>query len=239
MLKFLRRCAPIAIAAAITMPVSGASSYEELEGKADRFFNHSEWLSALAMMQLMLEQKPEATGVRSRAIVAAGMAADTVAQMRLSSEGIRNLVPIDSLFSGVERSALAIGHPWVYTSWIERMVKAEPWMRRTADSYLLRFYTFRRDAPGMIEYARRMLTRMPSNPQYLCLLADGYMTAGKYTEATEAYSRALEADPADLHALLSLGNYYLLSGDREKALPYLRRAAAIRPTPYLEKILAE
>lgn len=229
----------VTLAILMTALSSSAVTYDELAAKADRFYRHAEWLSALAMMHLMLDERPDEVPVQARAIVAAGMTADSVAQLRITRLAIDRHIPFDSLFHSVEKAALAQGRPAIYTGYLERVAAAEPWLARSIDSYLLSFYTFRRNAEGMIRYSRKMLDGMPDNLRFLKILADGYMTGAQWDNAVSVLDRILELSPDDTGSLLSLGNYYLAIGDRPRALPYLRRAYDIHPTPYLEKILSE
>lgn len=229
----------VTLAILMTALSSSAVTYDELAAKADRFYRHGEWLSALAMMHLMLDERPDEVPVQARAIVAAGMTADSVAQLRITRNAIDRHIPFDSLFHSVEKAALAQGRPAIYTVYLERVAAAEPWLARSIDSYLLAFYTFRRNPEGMIRYSRKMLDGMPDNLKFLKILADGYMTGGQWDNAVSVLDRILELSPDDTGSLLSLGNYYLATGDRPRALPYLRRAYDIHPTPYLEKILSE
>ena len=229
----------VLLAVLMTALSSSAVTYDELAVKADRFYRHGEWLSALAMMHLMLDERPDDVPVQARAIVAAGMTADSVAQLRITRRAIDLHVPFDSLFYSVEKAALAQGRPAIYTGYLERVAAAEPWLARSIDSYLLAFYTFRRNAEGMVHYSLKMLDGMPDNLKFLKILADGFMTGGQWENAVQVLDRILELSPDDTASLLSLGNYYLAIGERARALPYLRRACDIHPTPYLEKILSE
>ena len=221
---------------AIARPMA-ALTYDELAVKADRFYRHAEWPSALAMMHLMLDERPADIDVRARAITASSLMGDTVAQIAMTRAAIDLHIPFDSLFSHVETAMLAQGSAPLYAAYLERVAVAEPWLSRSIDSYLLRFYNFRQNPAGMITYSRKMLAGMPDNVDFLHILANGYMLDGRMDQAVTTLDRILELAPDDTDALLNLGNYYLLIGNREKALPYLRRACEIHPTPYLRSII--
>lgn len=216
-----------------------ASDYESNAVKARRMFHYREWASAGALYSLMIAERPQVTDSYGHAIVAAGMIDDPAQQLRLTDMGLRNQVPIDSLFRSVERTSFSVGQTSLYEKYLLRVKQAEPWLARSIDSYLLKYYVYRRDAAGMIEYSRIMLAPVPDHKEFLYTLAQGYLLDGQTHNAIDIYTRIVDLYPQALEALLYLGNYYSAyarsdTQARAQALTYLRRAQDIAPAPYLD-----
>lgn len=222
-----------------------ATTYETLQVKADRFFDQKEWASAAAMLDLMLDKRPNVAATYGRAIVVAALRGDTVAEMELMNRSIINYVPFDSTFAAVRSVSFSLGKTNLYEDFLLRTKMSEPWLSRTVDSYLMRYYAFRCNPAKMVEYSRVMLDGMPDNIDFLLTLAKGQMLGGDSDAAIDTYQRILRIDPANYDALLEIGNYnYLLwlnnSGDGEAlamAHSALSRAQSMRPTPYVAQTL--
>ncbi len=210
-------CVWSGIAACATVP------YDSIAVKAERFYVQKEWLSALAMCDLMLDRQPAECATYVRAIASAAMAGDTLSQQRLTRSAIEHRVVVDSLFGGVERASIALGKPAVYEDYLETVVVSEPWLRRAVDLRLLHYFAFRHNGEKTVECARRMLYGLPDNVEYLELMAQGYLD-----------SRVVEISPDNVTALLYLGNALWDRGNKKAGAEYLRRAYDICPTPYLE-----
>ena len=219
-----------------------ATDYQTLSLKAGRFFGYGEWASAEAMYSLMLDARPDVPDTYAHAIVAAGMLSDTPRQMQLTDMALTAQVPIDSIFTNVERTSFSVGQTSLYCDYLLRCRQAMPWLQRSINGYLLKYYTSRRDAKGMIQYSRIMLDGLPDNEAFLYTLAQGYLIDGDETQAIATYMRILDINPQAYRALLYLGNYYAprASADptaRNLAIDYLRRAMDITPTPHVQEIL--
>lgn len=222
-----------------------ATSYETLRVKADRFFDQKEWASAAAMLDLMLDKHPDVPATYGRAIVVAALRGDTVAEMELMNRSIINYVPFDSTFAAVRSVSFSLGKTNLYEDFLLRTKMSEPWLSRTVDSYLMRYYAFRCNPAKMVEYSRLMLDGMPDNVEFLLTLAKGQMLGGDSDAAMATYERILSIDPANYDALLEIGNYnYLLwrdSGGGDDALARARsalsRAQSIKATPYVGEAL--
>lgn len=213
--------------------------YDSIAAKASRFYGQREWRSAQAMYDLMLDERPGVCSTYVHALAAAGMAADTLAQQRLTRSAIEHRVVVDSLFAGVERASVALGSPAVYERYLENIVSAEPWLQRAVDLRLLHYYAFRRVGPQTVEYARRMLAGLPDDVGYMELLAQGWLDSNNLAEAEGVYRRILGIAPQNINALLYLGNAEWARGNKKAGAEYLRRAYEICPTPYLEEKLRE
>jgi len=218
-----------------------ATEYEALSVKAGRFYAYREWASALAMYQLMLDQRPDVADTYCHAIVASSMEGMTDESVRLLSQSMNAHVPLDSIYDGVQRLAFELGNALLYENFLESVGERYPWMRRNIDGRMLDYYVWRRDGRGMVEYAGRMLEGMPDNIRFLTVLADGYFALGRNRDAVDTYSKIIALDPDNYHALLVLGNYYDNVGRQDRfneearllAVMYLTRADALKSTPYV------
>ncbi len=211
-----------------------SASYENTQGKADRFFDHQEWASAAAMYNFMLQQRPKVPDTYGRAIVATEMLGDTLRSMTLLSDAMHHGVSLDSVLTNVQKYSFQIDEGHLYEHFMLQAVVNNPWMERPLDAYLLRYYMFRRNGPQIIVYAKKMLGGAPDNQEYQLDLADGYLQDGQTAQAVEVWRRIAEGENPNYEAPLQLGNYYNLTGDRHQAHEYLERAYRLKPTPYVE-----
>lgn len=219
---------------------AGAMEYKEIEARASRFFAHREWASAGAMFTLMIHERPYVASTYGQAIVAAGMLSDTLSQIDLTHKALAAKIPIDSLFSTVERTGFSIGQTSLYEEYLVHAKSAEPWLARIIDAYLMKYYTYRQNARGMIEYSKIMLRGLPDDEKALYTLAQGYLLDGRYNLAVAVYTRIVELNPDSYVALLYLGNYYKSRAAADKSakangIVFLERAQKLMPTPYVER----
>lgn len=218
--------------------VGALTPFGELEGKATRAFSHNEWASAAALLDLMLEQRPDSAALYGQAIVANGMRADSAEQMRLLQQAIDHHIAFDSVFSQVRRWSFSKGSFAVYRDFLLHARSAYPWMKRTVDAGLLRFYLFRKNGMRTVALATEMLDGAPDNVPFLLALAEGHMLSGCFSEGVAVYKRILEIEPDNYQALLELGNWYALyPQDGESGRVYLERANRLHPTPYVSRLL--
>lgn len=246
----------IIVAALFPATAGAVSPYPTLEAKAGRFFNYEEWASAAAIFDLMLEERPAVASTYGRAIVANGMLNQPQEQTRLTTMALDNHIPFDTIFSNVREWSYHIGQPQLFENYLLANRSAHPWMQRTINGYLLKYYAFRNNGARMTEYARIMLEGAPDNISFLTTLADGLMLTGDYAEGIATYRHILELDPSNYSTLLILGNWYAgctskgnastgnpsgqsILPDKEKAIGYLSRADSLHPTPYVTTLLEE
>lgn len=239
----------IIVASLLPATTLAVSPYPTLEAKAGRFFNYEEWASAAAMFDLMLEERPTVASTYGRAIVANGMLNQQQEQTRLTAMALDNHIPFDTIFSNVREWSYHIGQPKLFENYLLANRSAHPWMQRTINGYLLKYYAFRNNGARMTEYARIMLEGAPDNISFLTTLADGLMLTGDYTEGIATYRHILELDPYNYSTLLILGNWYAghtpdsdsaeqsILPDKRKAIDYLSRAESLHPTPYVTALL--
>ncbi len=220
------------------MMAASAADYSTIAEKATRFYADGDWAGASAMYSLLIDERPDDPGLYAHAIVADGMRGDSLAQMALMRGAIAHHVPFDSVFSAVETCSFAQGRADIYEGFLLSLRRAEPWLQRTVDARLLRYYAFRRYPAETERYAGIMLRGLPDNEDYLYLLAGAYVTAGDMAKAEEVYKRIVSLNPRAYVALLYLGNRAADTGDTVAAIDYLRRASAIKATPYVVRRLA-
>lgn len=228
----------LAMTAAAQAPAdSVAAAYARTEAKAQLFYSNKEWHNAVAMYTLMLDMRPDETSVYSHAIMANALAGNSDMPVRLLEQSTHYDIPTDSLLGGVQSLALAQSRPDLYEDLLVRARTEMPWLARSFDARLLRFYDFRDNAPQMVAYATRLLQSAPDNAEFLAILARGYLLQGDASRAMTGWKRILDSDPDNLQALLSLGFCLRNLGDRDASIPLLTRAYSISPTPYLARIL--
>ena len=127
----------------------------------------------------------------------------------------RRGVSLSSLVSGVDACSRAIGHTAVYEQVLLLVKKEQPWFTRVANNYLLGYYSFRRDAPKMIEIADELLAVMPDHIGYLRAKAEALLLLGAHEKALAVQQSILKIDSLDFDANVFMGSYYAMKG-REK-----------------------
>lgn len=214
------------------------ADYRRMATKAARFFNEGEWLNANAMYTLMLDQRPDVASTYAHAVMTNVMLNDTAAVSRVIAQSMAHNVPIDTLLNDVHRLSTRAGIADLYERLLVSLRGQFPWMQRSLNSYLLKYYTYRDNGPEMVHYARLMLQGLPDSKEFNSILARGYMLTGQYDEAVKTWVHILAVHPEDYDTLLALGNYYAAAGNMRTARPYLELAQAKCPTPYVAKLLA-
>lgn len=225
----------------VAFQIHAVNPYPQLKEKAERAFAHSEWASASALYDLMLEEKPDIPDTYGQAIVAGAMRGDIQTEMRLMQQALDNHIPFDSVFSRVRQWSFHIGKTGLFENFLLETREGHPWMKRTIDGYLLKYYTFRRDGEKMVAYGKIMLSGVPDNIEFLTVLAEGYMLQGEDAAALAAYETVLGVDDRNFNALVNIGNYYASrdgADARNMAVEYLGRAYAVKATPYVAAQLA-
>lgn len=207
--------------------------YDVIATKAERFYSQHDWNSAAAMYGLMLDMRPNDTATYCKAITAEGMRGATTEQIRLLNDALKARIPVDSLFSGVQASSFALGQTNLYEKFLLAAREHNSWMARSIDSYLLRYYTFRRNGQKITEYAKQMIAGNSDNESFMYSLAQGLLVDGKTDEAMQVYRKIINNNPNAIEALLYLGNHAFATGDNTTALSMLDRAYALRPTPHV------
>lgn len=217
---------------------AAATDFVTRSAKASRFFAHHEWASAMAMYSLMLDERPDSAAIWAHAIVAAGMQQLPDQQIDLLTSALNHGVPIDSIFSGVDSASMQVGHNALYEQFLTLVKEREPWMERVVNLRLLNYYSWRDNGPGMVTMSEIMLAGLPDDERFLYTLARGKLLCSDVEGAIDVYEHIARKHPKSLEALLYLGNYYSgITHRHDEALGYLRRAYAIKPTPYIDRLI--
>lgn len=215
------------------------ADYEQMQVKADRLFSYDDWIPAGALYNYMLAERPTVADTYGRAIVCASAAGDSLRSMQLLAQAQEHHVPLESVLRNLESYAFAKSRAGIYEAFLHQASSHFPWLERPLQPYLLDYYTFRRNGPEMVRYARIMLAGMPTSPRYLQALAQGQMLMGHTQEAIEAWRQILAQHPADFDALVNLAACLALTGKPDEALATYRQAYAVRPTPYVAQRIAQ
>lgn len=234
-----RLATAIIIAAAAALKLCAAAPFATLSERADRSFQWHEWASAAALYELMLDQRPDSADIYAHAIVASALIPDSTATIDLMQRAMDHGQDFSFITDRVRAISYRVGQPELYADYLHRLRRAMPWMRRPLDNALLQYYTFRDDGPNIVAYAETMLQGLPDSREFLHLLARGYMLQAMWPQAVDTWKRIAELYPDDFDSLIYLANYYTERGDTASAAPYLQRALALNPTPYLQALAAE
>lgn len=213
-----------------------SASGDTFERRAARTFENEDWPSAQAMYGVMSEREPARPDIYARAIISSEMTADTLFATTMLERAMTNGVPLDSVLDNVRRTSTSLGHAELYAGFLHRSQTAMPWLSRAIDARLLDYYMLRHDAPMTALYAERMLAGIPDNIPFMLILARARMASGEPEASESVYRHILEIEPDNYDALVELGSY-LYERKPEEARILLGRAAVLRPTPYLQKML--
>ena len=85
------------------------------------------------------------------------------------------------------------------------------------------------DLDGAISNYRAAVALNPYAARYWMDLASAYQVANRPSEQRESLERAVEADPTTPHVAWEAANFFLVQGDREKALHHFRVVLANDP----------
>ena len=200
---------------ATLFPALAEMPYRTALRKADDHFANEEWREAIVMYDLLLERRPSRVKTYVDAVVSSAMLNDSSSVMAYVVRSEKQGVSLDSLFSGVDACSRAIGHTAVYEQVLLLVKKEQPWFTRVANNYLLGYYSFRRDAPKMIEIADELLAVMPDHIGYLRAKAEALLLLGAHEKALAVQQSILKIDSLDFDANVFMGSYYAMKG-REK-----------------------
>ena len=233
----IRKILLSAICILCTYAAAAAGETDALRTKAARYVAQGEWLNASAIYWLILDQAPDDTDIYADAMISNTLAGDTTAAISLVHNAMDNLVNADTLFSRIRTRAFTLGHPNIYQDLLVRTRDHFPWMTRIVDRSLLEYYDYRNDGPQMVAYADKMLQGFPENVTYLRVKARGTLLCGDGDGAADIWRHILDLAPDNYDTLVDIAAYLVTCGYRDAATPYIRRAVAIRSTPYLQSLL--
>lgn len=95
-----------------------------------------------------------------------------------------------------------------------------------------------RDGDAAVGLAERLVSADPKNAGYRSLLGQSYLQAGRFASARQAFTDALQLDPADGRAALNLALAMIADGNGEGARALLDGHAAVIPGADLGLALA-
>ena len=81
-----------------------------------------------------------------------------------------------------------------------------------------------------IDEMQQAAKRAPKNPEGWITLGNTLMDAQRYSEAVEAYEKAIALEPKNVNVLVDLGTCYRGVGKFDKAVDLYRRALKINPS---------
>ncbi len=87
-----------------------------------------------------------------------------------------------------------------------------------------------RDGEGAVALAERLVAADPHQAAYRALLGQGYLQAGRFASARQAFTDALQLDPADGRSALNLALVMIAGGNGTGARALLEQHASVIPT---------
>jgi len=94
------------------------------------------------------------------------------------------------------------------------------------------------DGDGAVALAERLVAAEPHQAAYRALLGQSYLQAGRFASARQAFTDALQLDPADGRSALNLSLAMIAGGNGEGARALLERHAAMIPAADLGLAMA-
>ncbi len=109
--------------------------YQTVATKAARFFKYKDWSNAAAMYEIMLEDSAKVVDTYSHAIVTAAMRRLPDYEISLLERAQQQLIPVDSIYSGVRRVSFAMGQTSLYENFLMLVMDRQPWLKRSIEKY--------------------------------------------------------------------------------------------------------
>lgn len=238
-MKPLKKTISLILFLAASLCAAAQANFDVTAAKARRFFDNREWANASALYTLMLHERPDSPDLYGRAIVVTSILNDTIRSQELLRQALKYSVPLDSVMSDVRKYSFIARQPKLYENFLIRATRDNPWMKRALDVQLLKYYTFRSDAPQMEKYALLLLKGSPDNVPFLLTLARSYMLQNLPGKAVEIWQTVADTHPDNYDAIINLANYYSLSRQPDKALQLYTAAYDLRPTPYVQAAIEQ
>lgn len=230
----LFRTISLVLSVAAALCASAQNSFQAASAKAQRFFDNHEWANASALYTMLIHEQPSSRDLYGKAIVVSSILNDTVRCQQLLRQALSYNVPLDSVMADVKMYSFEARQPHLYENFLKRTARDNEWMKRAINAQLLKYYTFRSDAPEMEKYALLMLKGAPNNPSFLLTLAQSYMLQGRGPQAVEIWQNIIASHPDNYDAIINLANYHALTGNPDAAIPLYTKAYDLRPTPYVQ-----
>ena len=180
---------------------------EKLYRKAETHFNNREWAEALSMFNILLTENPKEVDLYVASIVAASYQDMPQSVMHYVELSERNGVSLDSLFVGVDALTMSHRQSEMYENMLLLIKKEQPWLKKLINTYLIRFYRFRNNAPRIVEVSDELLEMFPLDKRLLKLKGDALLGQGESLSAFDCYEQIYRQDSTDQDALIFLGNF--------------------------------
>lgn len=233
----------------VCLPLRAETSFSKLKEKAERFYAYQEWDSALAMYELMLMQQPSDLPTLSLAIALYGLKGEEEKQLQLVELSQQKGIALNDLFSTVKKEAFRLGKPEIYENLLLKIKEKQPWLKRSINLQLIKYYDSRNNAPKMISISDSLLAVNPDDVYTLSIKARGHILLSEIEPGVAAYRKILELDKDNMEALLNIG-IVSYNEVKQKRLPLdsptavearscLQRAYSLKPTQFLKHIIGE
>lgn len=191
----------------VVYSLQGAIINEKLYRKAETHFENREWSEALSMYNILLIENPKEVKLYVSSVVAASYKEALQSVMHYVELSERNGVSLDSLFIGVNALTMAHRKSKIYENMLLLIKKEQPWLKKLINTYLLRFYRFRNDAPRIVEISDELLEMFPDDERLLKLKGDALLEQGEELQSFDCYKRIYQKDSTNRDALIFLGNF--------------------------------
>lgn len=185
---------------------------EKLYRKAETHFKNREWSEALSMYNILLAENPKAVKLYVSSIVAASYREAPQSVMHYVELSERNGVSLDSLFVGVDALTMELQKSKMYEDMLLLIKKEQPWLKKLINTYLIRFYRFRNDAPRVVEVSDELLVMFPDDEKLLKLKGDALLEQGKDMQSFDCYRQIYMKDSTNRDAQIFLGNFIYSRG---------------------------
>ncbi|WP_455498722.1 tetratricopeptide repeat protein [Coprobacter sp.] len=188
---------------------------EKLYRKAEAHFNNREWGEALSMYNILLAENPKEVKLYVSSVVAASYLEAPQSIMHYVELSERNGVPLDSLFVGVDALTMKLQKSKMYENMLLLIKREQPWLKKLINTYLIRFYRFRNEAPHIVEISDELLTMFPDDERLLKLKGDALLEQGEDVKSFDCYKQIYRKDSTNRDALIFLGNFIYSRGTEQ------------------------
>lgn len=204
---------------------------EKLYRKAEDHFKNKEWAEALSMYNILLNENTQKVDLYVSSIVAASYQDMPQSVMHYVELSERNGVSLDSLFVGVNTLTKTLRKSGIYEDLLLLVKKEQPWLKNLINTYLIRFYRFRNDAPRIVEISDELLKTTPNDEKLLKLKGDALLEQGENIRSFDCYWQIYEKDSTNRDALIFLGNFIYSRGTEKLKDLEMRYDSLSSPSP--------
>lgn len=204
---------------------------EKLYRKAEDHFKNKEWAEALSMYNILLNENTQKVDLYVSSIVAASYQDMPQSVMHYVELSERNGVSLDSLFVGVNTLTKTLRKSGIYEDLLLLVKKEQPWLKNLINTYLIRFYRFRNDAPRIVEISDELLKTTPNDEKLLKLKGDALLEQGENIRSFDCYWQIYEKDSTNRDALIFLGNFIYSRGAEKLKDLEMRYDSLSSPSP--------